>query len=221
LKNNILKLVLAFVTVELIDIVYIFIKVFLSLKESLYKTEFYTYILDTFVTQTLLFAISLLFLKTSGLKIKKYINFKKKNKYLFAFAIISGITLAILGRWIFSYFSQQITDLGVIDRNAAVYSQLDNLLNKAVFFLTLGILVPVSEELFMRLYAYTVLREKFNIFLAVFFNTIIFVLFHPIPALIPVIILSNVILCLSYEYTKNILVPVIIHSVVNSYSLFT
>ena len=202
------------------DFTYIFVKLFFKIDKLLFNHPYQIYVFDAFITHLILFIISIIFIKISKVKLLDILKIDKKLLYLIPITISFGMAFSIMGSLMFKFFSQIITDIGVIERNKEVYSELTSFLNKSIYFAVLGIITPISEEIFMRAYAYKVLRNRFNIVISILLNTIIFILFHLIPSFIPVIIFANIVLCLSYEYTKNLYVPIILHLTINSYIFF-
>ncbi len=220
MNKPVLTLFGAVLLVIFCDFLYLLISVIFQFDKMLLNNAFNIYIFDSAITHVILLIIIIVLFKVLKIQWKDFLKIEKKLIYLIPIIIISGIIIVISGRFLFLYLSQFLSDTGVMDRNVEVYSNLNSVSAKLIYFAVLGFLTPVSEELFMRAYAYTVIRRKYNVFVAILFNTIIFILFHPIPSLIPVIILTNIILCLSFEYTKNLFVPMILHSVINSYNIF-
>jgi len=86
-----------------------------------------------------------------------------------------------------------------------------------LFFLVRGLIGPVAEEFFFRGILYGFLRRWGAVF-AIIFSTLLFVAPHPEISIIQ--ITGGIVFAVSYEKEKNLLVPIIIHTLGNL-SLFT
>ncbi len=86
-----------------------------------------------------------------------------------------------------------------------------------LFFLVGGLIAPVAEEFFFRGLLYGFLRRWGAVF-AIIFSTLLFAVAHPEVSIIQ--ITGGIIFAVSYEKEKNLLVPIIIHTLGNL-SLFT
>jgi len=86
-----------------------------------------------------------------------------------------------------------------------------------LFFLVGGLIAPVAEEFFFRGILYGFLRRWGAVF-AIFSSTLIFTVAHPNVSIIQ--ITGGILFAVSYEKEKNLLVPIIIHTLGNL-SLFT
>jgi membrane protease YdiL (CAAX protease family) len=86
-----------------------------------------------------------------------------------------------------------------------------------IFFLVGGVIAPVAEEFFFRGILYGFLRRWGALF-AIICSTVLFVAPHPNRSIIQ--ITGGIVFAVSYEKEKNLLVPIIIHTLGNL-SLFT
>jgi len=86
-----------------------------------------------------------------------------------------------------------------------------------LFFLVGGLIAPVAEEFFFRGILYGFLR-RWGAFFAILSSTLIFTVAHPNVSIIQ--ITGGILFAVSYEKEKNLLVPIIIHTLGNL-SLFT
>lgn len=194
---------------------YIFnVKVYLS-------NSFEKYLLNTLITHILLLLVFIIFVKLIYKSFKNIENIyiSKHLFYLIPFCILLGIIANITGEYFSTLLTHNFPNIGYNEEMHEVNKGINSNLNFAIFLLIVGVISSTIEELFMRLYAYNVLRRKFNIILAILFNTIIFIILHPIPSILPFVIIGNIVLCLSYEYSKNILIPISIHMTINIYSM--
>ena len=84
---------------------------------------------------------------------------------------------------------------------------------------SISIIPAITEEIMMRGILYNIFRKKYSIFITIVILTILFYLFHLDPQMIPFVIIGNIVLCLAYEQTKSLVVPVLIHFGINLSSL--
>lgn len=83
--------------------------------------------------------------------------------------------------------------------------------NLILFFLTAGLISPIAEEIFFRGIFYSFLR-RLGILTAIFFSTAIFALFHFSSAGLPIVqIAGGLVFALSFEYSKSLVTPIVIH----------
>jgi membrane protease YdiL (CAAX protease family) len=85
----------------------------------------------------------------------------------------------------------------------------------AVGILAVAVLAPVGEELFFRAFAYNVFRARVGVVWGIIISSIIFAGIHFDPARLPTYLVLAAILAYSYERTRNLIVPIIIHFVNN------
>lgn len=88
-----------------------------------------------------------------------------------------------------------------------------------LMMLSISILPALVEEIFFRGILYRNFRKKYGIIISVIILTIVFYLFHLDPQMIFFLIIGNIVLCLSFEYTKSLVVPFVIHLGINFCSL--
>jgi len=81
--------------------------------------------------------------------------------------------------------------------------------------LSISILPAIVEEIFFRGILYKNFRKKFGVTISIIILTIIFYVFHLDPQMIIFLIVANIVLCLSFEYTKSLVVPFVIHLGIN------
>ena len=79
------------------------------------------------------------------------------------------------------------------------------------FFIVGGVIGPVTEEIFFRGILYGFFR-RFGAVAAILVSTIAFAAFHPVGSGIPITqIIGGILFAVSFEYEKNLLVPIVIH----------
>ncbi len=81
--------------------------------------------------------------------------------------------------------------------------------------LSISLLPALVEEIFFRGILYKNFRRKYGITVSVIILTIIFYLFHLDPQMIFFLVIGNIVLCLSFEYTKSLVVPFVVHLGIN------
>ena len=83
--------------------------------------------------------------------------------------------------------------------------------NPIIFFLTGTVIGPIAEEIFFRGILYSFLRKS-GIIVAVVTTTLIFALFHVSNGSFPVVqIVGGLIFAISFEYSKSLITPIVIH----------
>ena len=84
-------------------------------------------------------------------------------------------------------------------------------IQKILFFVTAGLISPVAEEIFFRGFLYSYFR-KYGLLIALFLSSLLFSAAHFRHNTIPIVQLTGgVVFCLSFEYSKSIASPIIIH----------
>ncbi len=122
-----------------------------------------------------------------------------------AFGIITGIGICIL-----FFLKKNPLDMIRID----LPEQPPDII---LFFLVGGLIAPAAEEFFFRGLLYGFLR-RWGVVFAIIVSTMLFVVAHSNVSIIP--ITGGILFAVSYEKEKNLLVPIIIHTLGNL-SLFT
>jgi membrane protease YdiL (CAAX protease family) len=80
-----------------------------------------------------------------------------------------------------------------------------------LFCITAGLISPIAEEIFFRGFIYAYFR-KYNLILALILSTTFFALPHFPSTIFPIVpIVGGVIFALSFEYSKSLAAPIIIH----------
>ncbi|MFO7557689.1 MAG: type II CAAX endopeptidase family protein [Desulfobacterales bacterium] len=122
-----------------------------------------------------------------------------------AFGIITGIGVCIM--FFFKKSPLDMIRIGLPERPSDII----------LFFLVGGLIAPVAEEFFFRGLLYGFLR-RWGVVFAIMVSTLLFAVAHPKVSIIP--ITGGILFAVSYEKEKNLLVPIIIHTLGNL-SLFT
>lgn len=219
LDRNISLVIISVLAIVFCTSNFMFLKYMFNIDKLLQNT-FYNDVFDSFFNHVIFLFIAVSFIKTSGMEISTLIQMNKKTIYLILVIIIIAIILQLTAREIYKYFFTILPDLGYSKEKKEIIDSLKIYQNKIIFFFTTGIFTPITEEAFMRAYVYRVFRNKYGIIMTIITNSIIFTIFHAIPSIIPGIILVNIILCLSFEYSKSLVIPIVLHATYNSYSIF-
>lgn len=221
IKNKLIILIVSVLSIVFFDAFYSISSILLNIEDVLNFTKFEDSMFDKIITNLFLLTIGIVSIKISYKKydLKQVFKFDRKLSYYIPLAIAIGILTNIFGVFIVDLLTSSLYDFGHAETISKITSSIDSNYKKLIYIFMVGIIIPIIEEIYMRLYAYTILKEKFNIFSAILLNTVIFLLFHINPSLFPFIIIGNIVLCLSYEYTKNLLIPILIHIAINTYSL--
>lgn len=84
-----------------------------------------------------------------------------------------------------------------------------------VGILAVAVLAPIAEEVFFRAFAYNIFRARLGVIWGIIISSVIFAGIHFDPARLPTYFIIAAILAYSYERTKNLIVPIVIHVVNN------
>ena len=95
----------------------------------------------------------------------------------------------------------------------------DTNLEIIIAFISIAIIAPLVEEIVFRGFIYKTLRTKYNISFSIFISFVLFYLFHLDPQMLIMLSIVSIALCLSYEYSQSLTLPVLIHSGINISSL--
>jgi len=96
-----------------------------------------------------------------------------------------------------------------------IFEKHSTLYNKVILFFLLVIVTPIGEEIFMRGFIYRLLRLEYNTYISILISTLIFIIFHPVLAWLPSLIIVNIVICLIYEKSKLIWDPILLHASIN------
>lgn len=99
------------------------------------------------------------------------------------------------------------------------FQKPENSFELILLVLSISLLPALVEEIFFRGILYKNFRRKYGITISVIILSIIFYLFHLDPQMIFFLITGNIVLCLSFEFTKSLVVPFVIHLGINFSSI--
>ncbi len=149
-----------------------------------------------------------LFLKNNFIKPPNYLNI--------ILAITIGFFFAVNSELLLEFSSKYLPDFNFENYYDNTTDALKSLPFKLVYIFIAGFISSIIEELFFRGYCYTYLRKTFGIGYSLLLNTIIFSAFHPVPAILPLIVLFNIVCCLGLEYSKSLIIPICVHIIFNT-----
>ena len=139
--------------------------------------------------------------------------------------IIAAIFTSILLRYISTIIDSEMLKIlptfDLDDYYKLIIQNLTGTKNILLAFLAFGIVTGFCEEIFLRGFCYNLLRKRYTISTAILINTIIFLLFHPIPAYFVSFIIVNIMFCIFYEKSKSLLIPIVMHATINSVVVFS
>ncbi|MBF0241107.1 MAG: CPBP family intramembrane metalloprotease [Desulfamplus sp.] len=158
------------------------------------------------------------------LAILKYWAGFKYNKNLFYKGIKIGVkwsiyfALATLIVGVIIFFTTKIEPTLFLKSQSILNLKSGKLYDLIIFLFAGCIVSPVAEELFFRGFLYHFLR-RYGVFVAIFISTSIFGLSHiseTTPSIPIVPLIGGILFAASYEYSKSLVTPIIIHTLGNS-----
>ncbi len=130
----------------------------------------------------------------------------------FLWSILFGITALTI------YYAFILIDIN-LQRHLVITFPKNNF-EILLFFITAGLIAPIAEEIFFRGLIYTYFR-KYSFIFAVILSTTFFALPHFQLNIFPIIpIIGGIVFALSFEYSKSLAAPIIIH-VSGNLAIFT
>ena len=143
------------------------------------------------------------------------------------FGIIKSLSFAILSIGIvlgISYFTYPIASrlptFEIFEEiRQGLFQKPKNNFEFILLVFSISIIPAFTEEIFLRGVLYKNFRRKYGVTVSVIILTVIFYLFHLDPQMIIFLIVGNIVLCLSFEYTRILVVPFVIHLGINFSSL--
>ncbi len=189
------------------------IYIILSIPKSA-RTTFWFYAYDLIKTDIVRLSVILFLLKYYDINIlPKKLNLKVLSTSFFL--ILIGIVLWYISKVILQ-FSENILPMnwpaGSFEDKFKNYQMLPYTI---IITTIISTITPLSKEIFFRGLCYKVVRKKYNIKISILISTILMIIFHPVLAWIPHLILLNIIICLVYERTKVLGSVVLLSSVYN------
>jgi membrane protease YdiL (CAAX protease family) len=134
--------------------------------------------------------------------------------------VILSIGLVLLVSYVTYPLASQLPAFEIFDEiRQEIFQKPKTGFDFILIVLSISIIPAFVEEIFFRGILYKNIRKKYGITISVIILTIIFYLFHIDPQMIFFLIIGNIVLCLSFEYTKSLVVPFVIHLGINFSSL--
>jgi len=171
------------------------------------------YIIENSALSIILIGISCFYIRRNGLTVLNKPNSSISLKK-FIFLIFMFLMLITISFYLWECITKatvlpksNISNLEIISKNKlATYISL---------ILTVGILSPISEELFFRGLAYTAIKNKFSMPLAAIVTSVVFSIIHFDIYFFIVYFFIGIVLVISLELTQTILAPIILHVTYN------
>jgi uncharacterized protein len=91
--------------------------------------------------------------------------------------------------------------------------------NLIILFTSYSIITPITEEIFIRGFVFTMLRRDYTFISSMLLTFIVFSFFHLDPRMFVLLFVANIILCYIYDKKRNLLYPIIIHVLYNMFAL--
>ena len=205
----------------LFSIIVFIIEIFLVVYFSTLKEFFgsFSYIVISWIIEDIyvIFIVYFLFLTIVRTNTKVLILSNYKKILLYALGV--GCGAFIIKEIIYNISILILPENYPAHEIGRLFSEYPNFYQHLILFSLITLSSPISEEIFMRGFCYKILRMKYNIPKSIFFSSLISIVFHPVVAWIPHIIFTNIILCLAYEKTNWIISPIIIHMVINLFTI--
>lgn len=132
-----------------------------------------------------------------------YQNLKTGIKTGISWSVFLGIAAFLL------FFFLNVMGINLFEYLTVILPE--NKFEIILFFITGGLIAPIAEEIFFRGVIYTYLR-KYSTFGALILSTTFFAVSHLQLNFFPIIqIVGGIIFALSFEYSKSLVAPIIIH----------
>lgn len=151
--------------------------------------------------------------------IKDKLKFKKLDLKTIVLSLIMGVGLLFLSNIVILIFS----GIGILDEaNMKELENINSMLmdnsNGLLMIMTVGIIVPIAEELLFRGLIFREIEEKFKIVPTVLITGIGFGIFHMVPVQIVYASFLGIIMGAVFYWTKSIYAPILLHIANNTAS---
>ncbi|WDV46964.1 CPBP family intramembrane metalloprotease [Clostridiaceae bacterium M8S5] len=147
----------------------------------------------------------------------KYCKFNRKKRNISIYAVVLGISINIIA----------IIMLNIIDINTYNTDNLKTIQNiitennLIASIITIGIIIPIFEEILFRGIVFNKLKQLFNIEIVIILQAFLFGLYHGEIVQIIFTIFLGLTLGLTYYYTESIYIPILIHASNNILSIIS
>ncbi len=149
------------------------------------------------------------------------IGFRKVTLQWIIFALIAGVGFMIIRAILAALILLVLPfmDQGVDVLQDAFVTNNTNIISQLLTLLIGGIIAPIGEELFFRGFIHNWLRNRLNMWPAILLSSLIFSAFHLIPLQMIMVFPMGLITAWSYEKSKSLVTPIILHIINNFIAL--
>lgn len=95
-----------------------------------------------------------------------------------------------------------------------------NIFTIVAVFIALAVFTPIIEEIVFRGGILQALKTKYNVFIAVLVSSILFLLVHLVPVIMPALLVAGLSLGYLYHKYDSIYPPILLHMFINSINVF-
>ncbi|ACB84175.1 CPBP family intramembrane glutamic endopeptidase [Natranaerobius thermophilus] len=180
---------------------------------NLYITE--NILLSMTIASIIGIIIYLVYLSVRGDRPGEFLEFNPTNVPIVVMSLVLGAGVALFLNSIFAaieierFFGEEMEMLqDVIDRGGL-----------GIRFLSVGIVIPIFEEVMYRGMIFNDLKRNLNMNLAILIQAIIFGILHANLYQFVYVVPAGILLALVYQWTATLLAPILIHISWNSMSL--
>lgn len=186
------------------------------------NTVFYL-LISEIITGLFIFILSIVQSKKMKLNFRKILRIRFTNNllYLIPLCILLGFLLHLIGGIFNEFFSKLFPLFNYYDEIFSLIRQSNSFTDKFILFISIALIPGITEEILFRGFIYSMIRRYSGISIGIILTTLFFLILHPIPTFFPTYLIINTVLCITLEYSENLLVPVVIHVSVNSFALLT
>lgn len=222
LRNYKKILLFSVIVIIFFNLFFALIEVFIEANSNWNLQTIYYYLVFEIISGIVITMLSIIQTRKMNLKLKDLFRLKINNKllYLIPICIFMGYGLKLLGSSLNELSSKFLPTINLYEDIFKLIHQNNTYPEKLLSFITFALIPGITEEVFFRGFVYSLIRRYNKISIGIIVTTIIFLLFHPIPSIWITYALINIILCLSLEYSENLLLPIVIHISLNSFALF-
>lgn len=151
-----------------------------------------------------------------------YVFVKRHTKNTISDIIFKKDTISTSIRWIL-YLLFVFLPLFILGIRLGVLHNVSANVNLGIMQLPiasiviLAIIIPIAEELLFRGIIYNALKERTGVFAAMLLNAFIFMLAHMMlqGSTFLLLFIAGILYCFTYEKSKTLLVPILLHSIDN------
>jgi len=164
----------------------------------------------------LLFLISKIYFK-ENLLLPRFSRSNLRKELLLTLKL--GIPLIIVSEILYRISIKFLPLNWLAEEQFKIVNKANQVWEYIIIYSVIVVITPIIEEMFFRGFCYRILRKELSLFWSITIVTLIWLGFHPIAAWIPPLIVINLVLCLSFERTGSLNVPILIHALINFVNL--